>query len=125
MVRAFILKPPAKLMIENAFLVPILPGKTDAALAFANALMTERKKDMDVAQVSVSKESWFLQKTPMGDFIIVYYISPDPDAVHAALAVSEEPFDVWFRAQVLDVTGMDLSTPMTGLPTQILNWSRP
>lgn len=110
--------------MENAFMVPILPGKKGDALAFAASLMGERNAELDHAQTTVTKESWFLQETPMGDFLIVYYQAPDPDKVHAALAVSDEPFDVWFRAQVLDITGIDISTPMTGLPSQILNWSR-
>ncbi len=110
--------------MENAFMIPILPGKKNAALAFAMTLMNERRHELDNAQTTVTKESWFLQETPMGDFMIVYYHAPDPEAVHAALAVSEEPFDVWFRSQVLDITGIDISTPLENLPKQILNWSR-
>lgn len=111
-------------MIENAFFVPLLPGKTDAARAFAHSLMNERQADLDNAQVTVTKESWFLQETPHGDFLIVYYHSPNPDKVHAALAVSEEPFDVWFREQILDITGIDISTPLGNLPKQVLSWAR-
>lgn len=111
-------------MIENAFFVPILPGKTDAAKAFANTLTNERRAELDNAQTTVTKESWFLQETPHGDFLIVYYVSPDPEQVHAALAASDEPFDVWFRSQVLDITGIDISTPLGGLPTQVLAWSK-
>lgn len=110
--------------MENAFFVPILPGKTDAAIAFANALMNERKSELDNAQTTVTMESWFLQQTPMGDFIIVYHVSPNGNAVHEALAASTEPFDVWFREQVLDVTGIDLTQSMGELPKQILNWSK-
>lgn len=109
--------------MENAFFVPLLPGKKDAAIAFANALMSERVADFDNAQTTVTKESWFLQETPMGDFVIVYYHAPDLAAVHSALATSEEPFDVWFRAQILDLTGIDISTPLEDLPIQALDWS--
>lgn len=112
-------------MIENAFFVPLLPGKADAARAFAEALSGPRRAELDDAQTTVTKESWFLQETPHGDFMIVYYVSPDPKKVHQALAVSEEPFDVWFREQILDLTGIDISTPFPGLPEQILSWSRP
>lgn len=109
---------------ENAFFVPLLPGKTDAARAFAAELAGPRRAELDNAQTTVIKESWFIQETPHGDFMIVYYVSPDPDKVHAALAVSEEPFDVWFRAQILDLTGIDISTPLGNLPRQVLAWSR-
>lgn len=111
-------------MIENAFFVPILPGKTEAARAFAETISGPRRGELDQAQTTVVKESWFLQETPHGDFLIVYYISPDPDQVHAALAISQDPFDVWFREQVLDLTGIDISTPLGNLPRQILAWSR-
>jgi len=87
-------------MIENAFFVPLLPGKTDAAREFCAQLAGPRKAELDAAQTTVVKESWFLQQTPHGDFLIVYYVSPDPRRVHDALAVSEEPFDVWFRSQI-------------------------
>lgn len=110
--------------MENAFFVPILPGKKEAALAFAHSLTNERRSEMDNAQTTVTKESWFLQETPHGDFLIVYYVSPDPEKVHQALAASQEPFDVWFRAQVLEITGIDLSTPPPGVPTRVLAWSR-
>jgi hypothetical protein len=110
--------------MENAFIVPLLPGKTDAAIAFANAMMNERRGDLDKAQITVTKEAWFLQQTPMGDFLIIYHVSPDGLAVHAALAVSEEPFDIWFREQVMDIAGIDITTPFPALPSQILSWSR-
>lgn len=111
-------------MIENAFFVPLLPGKTDAAREFAATISGPRRSELDNAQTTVTKESWFLQETPHGDFMIVYYLSPDPDKVHAALAVSQDPFDVWFRAQILELTGIDISTPPGNLPTQILAWSK-
>lgn len=110
--------------MENAFFVPLLPGKKDAAIAFTSTMMGERRAEFDRAQTTVTKESWFLQETPMGDFLIVYYHAPNIEKVHSALAVSEEPFDVWFRAQVLDISGIDISTPLSGLPTQILDWAK-
>jgi hypothetical protein len=110
--------------MENAFFVPILPGKTEAARAFAQSLSSERRAEMDRSQVTVTKESWFLQHTPMGDFLIIYHVSPDGATVHSNLAESRDPFDLWFKAQVLDLTGIDVSTPMGDLPIQILEWSR-
>jgi len=110
--------------MEHAFFIPILPGKTGAAYAFADALNTTRRAEMDKTQVTVTKESWFIQETPGGDFIIVYYHAPDGGKVHEALAASKEPFDVWFKDQVMEVTGVDCNQPMTSLPKQVLSWSR-
>lgn len=43
---------------------------------------------------------------------------------HVDLAASDEPFDVWFKAQVLEVTGVDCNGPMPPMPKQVVNWSR-
>lgn len=111
-------------LMENAIMFPVLPGKREALLAFANALMGERRAEVDKAQVTVTKESWHLQETPMGDFCIVYFEAPDGMAVHAGLAASQEPFDVWFREQVMEVSGIDISKPPASVPTRIFHWPR-
>ena len=115
---------PKETQMGNAFFVPILPGKTEAAYAFANDLSTTRRSDMDKSQIAVTKESWFIQETPQGNFIIVYYHAPDADKVFENLAASTEPFDVWFKQQVLEITGVDCNEPTPPAPKQVLSWSR-
>ena len=44
-----------------------------------------------------------MQPTPAADLVIVYLESPDPTEVFAELAVSKGEFEVWFRAQVLEL----------------------
>ncbi len=110
--------------MDTAMMFPILPGKRDALITFANALLGERKDEYNAAQTTVTKESWHLQSTPFGDFCIVYFEAPDPMAVHTGLAESQDPFEVWFRAQVLDVSGIDISTPPAAVPDRIFVWSR-
>lgn len=104
--------------------LPVLPGKQESLIAFANSVMGERLAEYEISQQSVTKESWFFQPTPMGDVIIVYFVSVDPGAVFAGLAESQEPFDVWFRAQVLNCTGVDLTQLPAGLPPRIFHWER-
>lgn len=66
-----------------------------------------------------------MQPTPQADLVIVYLESPDPMEVFAELAVSKGAFEVWFRAQVLELTGMDLTMlPPFCLPTRILHRMR-
>ena len=63
-----------------------------------------------------------MQPTPQGDLVIVYLEAPDPTEVFAELAVSTGAFEVWFRAQVRELTGMDLTMlPPFCLPTRILH----
>lgn len=110
--------------MEIGMVFPVLPGKADALKAFGQALMGERKEEYVKSQSTVSKESWWLQPTPMGDLCVCHFEADDPAAVFAALGESQEPFDVWFRAQVLDCTGVDLTRPPAGLPESIFHWSR-
>ncbi|MCX6382538.1 MAG: hypothetical protein NT023_24170 [Armatimonadetes bacterium] len=111
-------------MAELGLVLPVLPGKRLTLQAFADALAGERRVEYELSQASVIKESWFLQPTPHGDLLLVHFEAPDPSAVLTALAVSEEPFDVWFREQTLDITGVDLTQPMPGLPERIFHWAR-
>ncbi len=108
--------------MEAAIVFPLLPGKRLALEQFVNTLAGEQRDAHDRFHVLVARESWFLQPTPQGDLVIVYLESPDPAEVFAELAVSHEPFVIWFRAHVLDLTGMDLTIlPPFCLPTRILH----
>jgi hypothetical protein len=39
------------------------------------------------------------------------------------MAVSQEPFDIWFRQVLLDTFGLDLTQPTGPPPEQVLDWS--
>jgi hypothetical protein len=58
----------------------------------------------------VTKGSWFLQNTPQGDMVIVYFEAADVEKAFEALAKSKTPFDAWFK-QVKSATGVDLEQP--------------
>lgn len=111
--------------METCFFVPILPGKTEAAMRFAQELDTTRRDEYTAAQLTCTRESWFIQQTPHGDFMIVHFESPDGAAVMENLARSEDPFDLWFKQQIMDLTGIDVNQPMPGgPPKQVLSWSK-
>jgi hypothetical protein len=95
---------------------PILPGKDQAGREFAAACMGERRKEFDeqLAETKVSRETWSLQETPMGSFMLVWFEAPDIDASFTHLATTTNEFTTWFRGQVMDLTGVDLSAPPEG-----------
>lgn len=108
--------------MEAAIVFPLLPGKRLALAQFVSELTGEHRIAHDSSHVMVTREIWFMQPTPQGDLVIVYLESPDPMEVFAELAVSKGAFEVWFRAQVLELTGMDLTMlPPFCLPTRILH----
>ena len=104
---------------------PVLPGKEDEPRKFAQETL-ERREEFESSQRrhGVTKEEWSLQQTPMGSMVLVRFESPDVAAVFAGFAESNDTFDEWFKASVLDITGVDLSAPSGDpLPEVILAWS--
>lgn len=90
---------------------PVLPGKSEAGKEFAKAVMGPRRKEFEgeLKKEGITKESWFLQKTPQGEFVVVYFEATDIEKSFEALAKSQDPFVRWFRDQAKAVTGVDLS----------------
>jgi len=92
---------------------PLLPGKTEAGKEFAKACMGPRRAEFAEALKTqgVTKESWFLQKTPKGDMVIVHFEAENLEKTFEIEAASKTPFMVWFKQQVKSVTGVDLEQP--------------
>jgi hypothetical protein len=101
---------------------PVLPGKTEQARAFAKELMGTRRREFDESQarVGATRETWSLQSTPDGDFVLVWFEAPDIEKVFATLGESTDPFDVWFRQQVKEINGVDMEAPPTDAPPEVL-----
>lgn len=66
----------------------------------------------------VTKESWFLQKTPQGDMVVVYFEAEDLEKTFETEAKSKDPFMVWFKQQVKSITGVDLEQPSDEPPPE-------
>jgi hypothetical protein len=79
----------------------------------AAACIGERRKGFEaqLARDGITRETWALRETPMGSFMLVWFESPDIEKTFTELATSSDEFTVWFRGQVEDVTGIDLSAP--------------
>ncbi len=93
------------------FVAPLLPEMTDAERdAMALCWRGERKAAYEDARrrAGVTRESVWIQPTPMGDFAVVYMEADDIDAAFAVIGRSDEPFDSWFRDHVSAVHGISL-----------------
>jgi hypothetical protein len=99
---------------------PVLPGKEGAGRKFAEECMGPRRKECVeyLKRVGILEETWHLQKTPMGSFVVVHFESEDPAKAFKTLAESSHPFETWFKQQVLQVSGVDLGKPMEGAPPE-------
>jgi hypothetical protein len=104
---------------------PILPGKVEAARAFAKDTMSAQRSGYEESQKrgGITRETWSIQETPDGNaFVLVWFESPDPEKSFAELAQESSDFAVWFRQQVKEVSGVDLTEPQEGGPELVLDW---
>ena len=104
---------------------PVLPGKVEAGRAFAKETIGARRAGYDEAQKrgGITRETWSLQETADGNaMVLVWFESPDPEKSFMELAQDDSDFAVWFRAQVKEITGVDLSEPDEGGPELLLEW---
>src|SRR3954447_18931933 len=100
---------------------PVRAGKEDDARAFAAETFGARRPEFEahLARVGVSRETWALQQTPMGSLIVVW-VEGDVEKAFTDLATNDSDYMAWFRAQVLEVTGVDLGTPSDDPPPAVL-----
>jgi hypothetical protein len=101
---------------------PILPGKEDACRRFAQEMAGPRRSESGASRrrLGLTTERSYLQHTPQGALLIIYGEGDHPEQMFERLASSQDPFDVWFRQQVQDIHGLDLTQPPLGpLPEQI------
>jgi hypothetical protein len=100
---------------------PIKTGREADARGFAAETFGARRPGFEAHMVraGVSRETWALQETPMGSFMIVWF-EGDVDKAFGDLATDDSEYGSWFRGQVLDVTGVDMATPPDGPPPAVL-----
>ena len=104
--------------------MPVLPGKTDEARAFVQQLDSSRRSEFDASErrIGITKELWYLAKLASGDHLIGYMESIDFGAALQGFVGSRDPFDLWFKAQMQAVTGVDLNNPPADLaPAELLS----
>jgi hypothetical protein len=104
--------------------MPILPGKTAAARAFLRDLDGPRKAEFDQSErrIGISKELWYLASLPTGDQLVGYMEAASFGQAVAQFSASQDPFDLWFKEQMADVSGVDLNNIPPGFaPPELLS----
>ena len=106
------------------FAAPLLPGTTELDREEMLACWTgERREDYEASrrQHGITREAVWIQPTPAGDVALVLIEASDLSAALLGIAMSQEPFDVWFREHLRRVHGLDLTQGMT-LPETVLDY---
>lgn len=114
-------------MSAVAFVLPLLPGKTeDDREAMRSCWHGQRKEAFEASRRrhGITREAVWIQGTPAGDVVVVYMEADNLTSAFQGTATSDEPFDVWFREHVRDVHGVDLEEGFPP-PEQILDFHPP
>lgn len=104
---------------------PVLKGKERVVREFAKSLATDRAADMAhfYTCFGVTSESWHLQETPHGLWVIAVSEIDEPTKRGEQYSASLAEFDEWFKARVLELSGIDPITQPLGPPTEeIFSW---
>lgn len=116
-------------MGSYALVFPVLPGKSDTDVrSIAKMLSADPSAYREARTRSgVMLERAYLQKTPMGDFVVAYLeASGEFGPTMAAMVSSDHPVDRTFVDLVREIHGIDLRQPPAGPPPETLAaWSDP
>jgi hypothetical protein len=106
-----------------AMAFPIPAGKTDRWKKFTSELKGPRRSDFAASRKRMGvRERTFMQKTPMGDIVLVTLEGEDPAGAFQRFASSGDDFTKWFLAEVSAIHGVDLTKPPPGpMPELVLD----
>ncbi len=65
-----------------------------------------------------AEEAWFLQNTEDGPIVIAVLAVDDPGRAAKTYGESTDPFDVWFKQRVIEVSGVDPNKTPLGPPSE-------
>lgn len=108
-------------MALTAVAFPIVPGKTDEWRAWMKEVSGPRHEEFVQSRRKAGlHERTFFQPTPNGDFVIVTLEGDDPLRSFGQMMQAKDPFTTWFVGRVKELHGVDLTEPMNGSPSQLV-----
>ena len=97
-------------MPEVAFAMPIVPGKEQLDRETLKEMEGSRREEYEAAlkEAGITRQAIWHQDTPQGTVAVVYVQVDSPEGV-AQFGSSDQPFNTWFRDQMKEVHGVDIS----------------
>ena len=93
----------------------------DAVRTFAGELAKRANETRELYDAHEINETWFVQETNQGPYAIaVTAMHGDFELNAKAYAESDEPFTLWFKQPVYDVTGADPNETPLGPPSEMV-----
>jgi hypothetical protein len=102
---------------------PVLPGKEEAARAWAAELNGPRYEGWDALQRrgGLTRETLVLQTTPAGTFLLAW-AEGDIEKAMTEFAAADDEFTVWHRQMLAEITGIDFTQPGGAPPKLLVDW---
>ena len=112
-------------MAAVTFVIPILPGKLEPWRRFCQALQGSRRCQYDefLDRLGVTRgQAWLHHPFEMLQraVVIVNLEAEQPSGMLTNLATSHLPFDRWFRQQVLEFHGLDVTQALAGSASELI-----
>jgi len=100
-------------MDHTCIVVPVKPGKEAALRDFYREVEGPRNDAFDRSErrLGITKEIAWRAPTDGGTVAVIYIESEDFESVFGQFVQSTDEFDLWFKQQVLDISGLDLNNP--------------
>lgn len=106
---------------------PILPGKVEAWRRLCQEIEGRRQRGYEESRrhLGIVSEAIWLLRTPGAKVAVVCVDTQEPEHLLARLSASEHPFDRWFKEQLREVCGLDLTPAYLG-PTMelVFDWQQ-
>jgi hypothetical protein len=98
-------------MSEFMFTIPIVPGKEGLDRETLDTMVGSRRDEFEAAlrEAGLSRQMVWHQQTPDGTVAVVYLEGDDAAAGMQQFSSSDAPFNTWFRDQMKEVHGVDIS----------------
>lgn len=106
---------------------PLLPDKAEAWRRFCQEMMGRRRQQYERSRrrLEISREAAWLVPVAGGDLAIIAIAAPNLAAALHKMAISQQPFDRWFRRTIFEIHGVDLADTLLPPGEPTLQWSCP
>lgn len=111
-------------MASFAMALPILPGQAEGIRRMRDEALGPRRNEYEESrrQMGVTKEMAWVQPTPMGEIVLVYWEVEDPQRALQRMAESQDQFDTWFRQFMQSVHGVDIAGGQPPSSELVFDW---
>jgi hypothetical protein len=97
-------------MTTAVIALPILAGKAEAWRRLCQEMRGGRRQEYEASrhELGIVREMAWLFNASHGSVALIYVDVGEPEHFLARLAASEQPFDCWFKRQLVEICGLDL-----------------